>query len=95
MFSKKIFGQRIYELRKNAGETQTFLGELIGVKKGQISGIEKGNATTTAERIALFCEHYGVSADYLLGLTDDPEPKYGAQGAAEKGSFGKELSAEG
>ena len=79
MFSKKIFGQRIYELRKNAGETQTFLGELIGVKKGQISGIEKGNATTTAERIALICEHYGVSADYLLGLTDDPEPKYGAE----------------
>ena len=23
-----------------------------------------------------FCEHYGVSADYLLGLTDDLEPKY-------------------
>ena len=79
MFSKKIFGERIHELRKNAGETQKFLGELIGVKKGQISGIEKGHATTSAERIALICQHYGVSADYLLGLTDDPEPKYGAQ----------------
>jgi len=76
MFSKKLFGQRVFELRKGSGETQTFLGELIGVKKGQISGIEKGNATTTAERIALICEHYHVSADYLLGLTDDPEPKY-------------------
>ena len=74
MFSKKIFGQRIYELTN-----MTFLGELIGVKKGQISGIEKGNATTTAERIALICEHYGVSADYLLGLTDDPEPKNGVE----------------
>ena len=76
MFSKKLFGQRIYELRRSAGETQTFIGELIGVKKGQISGIEKGIATTTAERIALICLHYNVSADYLLGLTDDPEPKY-------------------
>ena len=76
MFSKKLFGQRIYELRRSAGETQTFLGELIGVKKGQMSGIEKGIATTTAERIALICLHYNVSADYLLGLTDDPEPKY-------------------
>ena len=79
MFSKEIFGPRIFELRTNAGETQTFLGNLIGVKKGQISGIEKGNVTTTAERIALICQHYKVSADYLLGLTDDPEPKYGAE----------------
>lgn len=76
MFSKKLFGQRIAELRKNSGESQTALGEMIGVKKGQISGIELGNVTTTAERIALICRHYGVSADYLLGLTDDPEPKY-------------------
>jgi len=76
MFSKKIFGQRIFELRKNSGETQEALGKILGVKKGQISGIERGNATTSAERIALICQHYGVSADYLLGLTDDPEPKY-------------------
>ena len=79
MFSKEIFGQRIYELRKDAGETQKFLGELIGVKKGQISEIERGNATTSAERIALICEHYNISADYLLGLTDDPEPKHGVK----------------
>lgn len=76
MFSKRIFGQRIYELRKGAGETQKCLGELIGVQKNQISEIERGNATTSAERIALICEHYKVSADYLLGLTDNPEPKY-------------------
>jgi len=76
MFSKKLFGQRIYELRNSSGETQAVLGEILGVKKAQISGIERGNATTSAERIALICEHYHVSADYLLGLTDDPEPKY-------------------
>lgn len=76
MFSKKIFGQRIFELRKDFGETQTALGELLGVKKGQISEIERGNRTTSAERIALICEHYKVSADYLLGLTDDPAPNY-------------------
>ncbi len=76
MFSKKLFGQRIFELRDKSGETQTDLGKILGVKKGQISGIERGNATTSAERIALICQHYGVSADYLLGLTDDPAPKY-------------------
>ena len=76
MFSKELFGQRIAELRKTCGETQATLAEQLGIKKNQISEIERGNRTTSAERIALICEHYGVSADYLLGLTDDPEPKY-------------------
>jgi len=76
MFSKKIFGQRISDLRNKHNETQSALAEILGVKKNQISAIECGNRTTTAERIALICQHYGVSADYLLGLTDDPEPKY-------------------
>ena len=80
MFSKELFGQRISELRKKQNETQAALAEQLGVKKNQISEIERGNRTTSAERIALICEHYKVSADYLLGLTDDPEPKYGADG---------------
>lgn len=80
MFSKELFGQRISKLRKDFDETQLALGELLGVGKSQISEIERGNRTTTAERIALICQHYHVSADYLLGLTDDPEPKYVAGG---------------
>lgn len=76
MFSRFLFGQRISEQRKKHNETQTALAELLGVKNNHISGIECGKRTTSAERIALICEHYGVSADYLLGLTDDPEPKY-------------------
>ena len=78
MFSKELFGQRISELRKDYGETQAALAEQIGIKKNQVSEIERGNRTTSAERIALICEHYQVSADYLLGLTDDPEPKHKA-----------------
>lgn len=76
MFSKELFGQRISELRKAYGETQDALAKQLGVKKNQVSEIERGNRTTSAERIALICLHYHVSADYLLGLTDDPEPKY-------------------
>lgn len=78
MFSKEIFGQRILEQRKKHGETQKLLAQILGVGETQITEIEHGRATTSAERIALICEHYKVSADYLLGLTDDPEPKHGA-----------------
>ena len=76
MFSKELFGKRLMQLRKEHHETQPALAELLGVGKSQISEIENGNHTTSAERIVLLCEHYHVSADYLLGLTDDPTPRW-------------------
>ena len=72
MFSKELFGQRILQLRKQHNETQKDLAELLDVGKGHISEIERGNRTTKAEKIALICQHYQVSSDYLLGLVDDP-----------------------
>lgn len=75
MFSKELFGQRLKECRKQAGETQEQLGDIIDVRKSRISEMEKGINTTTAEKIALICEHYQVSSDYLLGLVDDPRAR--------------------
>ena len=74
MFSKELFGARLCEVRKKHGETQTDLATLIGVKKTQISEMENGKKTTTAEKIALICAHYKISADYLLGLEDEKPP---------------------
>ena len=51
------------------------LADFIGAAKNSISEIENGKRTTTAEKIALICEHYRISADYLLGLSDDPTPR--------------------
>ena len=75
MFSKELFGQRILQLRKQHNGAQKDLAELLDVGKGHISEIERGNRTTSAERIALICEHYQVSSDYLLGLVDDPQAR--------------------
>ncbi len=33
--------------------------------------MESGRKTTTTEKLSLICRHYHVSADYLLGLSDD------------------------
>ena len=46
----------------------------MGVKPKQIMEMENGRKTTTLEKLALICRHYNVSADYLLGLTDEPRP---------------------
>ena len=77
MFSKEQFGQRVQELRGLCGETQKVLGEAIGMSANNVSEMEHGKKTTTSEKIALLCLHYNVSADYLLGLSDQPRPESG------------------
>ena len=74
MFTKEQFGARLRCLRQKHHEAQGVLGGLLGVTATQISDIEKGKASTTLEKLAAICEHYKVSADYLLGLTNDPTP---------------------
>lgn len=75
MFSKEIFGQRLLEIRKQNNETQSELGKILDLAKGRISDMENGRNTTTVDKIFLICEHYKVSSDYLLGLSDDPTPR--------------------
>ena len=75
MFSKEIFGERLAEIRKKNHETQAGLASLLGCVKSHVSEMEHGKKTTTAEKIALICEHSHVASDYLLGLSDDPSPR--------------------
>ena len=71
---KDIFSQRLQTLRKSAGENQETLGAVIGIGKTGVSEMENGRRTTTLEKLAVICQHYNVSADYLLGLTDEKAP---------------------
>ena len=72
MFSKEEFGQRLKKLRLERQENQSVLAEVLGVSVAQISEIENGTKATTLEKFALICEHYQVSADYLLGFQPGP-----------------------
>ncbi|WP_366460892.1 helix-turn-helix domain-containing protein [Flintibacter hominis] len=70
------------KLRKGRGEQQKDLAEAIGAAQVSISDIENGRKATSFDKLAAICRHYNVSADYLLGLTDearplDPEKKEG------------------
>ena len=74
MPSETGFGGRIHRLRMEKKEPQRVLAELLGVSVTQISDIEKGRRTTGIDNVALICRHYNVTADYLLGLIDEPRP---------------------
>ena len=65
-----IIGERIKELREQAGENQEELGEMIFSSQTAISHYENGRIKPNVDTIAAIAKHYNVSADYLLGLTD-------------------------
>lgn len=62
-----INGDRLRELRKNNGLTQSKLGEVLGVTKASICCYEKGTRTPTVQNLIDLMEFFGVSADYLIG----------------------------
>ena len=72
MFQKEIMGQRLFALRKSNGKTQADLSKLLDVTPTQVSDLENGKTTTTLARLCLLCDYFGVSSDYLLGRTDEP-----------------------
>lgn len=70
MSNNNIIGERIKELREQAGEKQWELAEMIFTHQTAISLYESGRIKPNVDTIAAIAKHYNVSADYLLGLTD-------------------------
>lgn len=65
--------ERIRDLRRKNNLTQEQLADMLGIHKATISRIENGDSVT--DEIALsIAKHFGVSLDFLFGVTDDPEP---------------------
>ena len=65
---------RVRKLRKARGEQQKDLADAIGATQATVSDIENGRRATSFDKLAAICQHYNVSADYLLGLIDEPRP---------------------
>lgn len=70
-FNRAEFGQRLYALRKQKKLSQDGLAAVLGVTHTQISDLEKGKTGTTLDKLFAICKYFNVSADYLLGLTEN------------------------
>ena len=64
---------RLKELRENAGLTQAKFGSLFNASQNTVSNWEKGNRRIDNERLVQFSKYFGVSVEYLLNCTDDPQ----------------------
>lgn len=66
----EIISQRVADGRLACGMTQMQLAVEVGISAQHLSSIETHRLTPSAETIVALCMALGVSADYLLGLSD-------------------------
>lgn len=69
----KVFGARLKELRKEKKLKQTDMAEAMGLAPRNYQRMEYGKTNVTATTLLFLCDYFRVSADYLLGRTDDRE----------------------
>ena len=67
-------GKRIKELRRKKGLTQAELARRLNYSRQLVSLWEIDESMPDASTVKQLAELFNVSADYLLGRTDDPEP---------------------
>lgn len=68
-----MIGERLYDLRKDAGLTQDQLAAILNINKHSISSYERNKSEPPDEIKISIAKYFCVSVDYLLGLSDNPE----------------------
>ena len=66
-----MYGERIRELRLEHGLTQNELAKAMNTTQKSISKYETEFLDLNTDMIIALCKYFKVSADYLLGLTDE------------------------
>ena len=63
--------QRIRDLREDHDYTQEYVASYLGMKQSQYSRYERGLRDTPTDILIALVKLYNVSADYILGITDN------------------------
>jgi transcriptional regulator with XRE-family HTH domain len=72
-----LHAERLREMREKKGLTQRELAHLCGMNEHQVFRYENGKSDPSATNLGLIARELGVSADYLLGLSDYPNGQFG------------------
>lgn len=66
--------KRLKDLREDSDITQKALAERLHIRQNTYSQYENGQRQIPIEVLIELSEIYGVSVDYILGLTDVKQP---------------------
>ena len=67
----EYFGDKLRALRMEKKLTQNDLAARLGIVGASVSSYEKNKQYPSVEVLIQLCQTFDVSADYLLGLSDD------------------------
>ena len=67
----EYFGDKLRALRMKKNLTQNDLAARLGIVGASVSSYEKNKQYPSVEALIQLCQTFDVSADYLLGLSDD------------------------
>ncbi len=70
MYNKKIFSERIKEIRNARNETQKEFAKFVNSTAATISAYENGTKNPSLEVVANIADKCDVSIDWLCGLSD-------------------------
>lgn len=65
--------ERIRSLREDKDLTQTDVAEFLKTSQTVYSRYERNERSLPIEMLYELCDFYNVSADYILGRTDNPK----------------------
>ena len=66
------FTPKIAEMRVYLGITQQELADSLGVAREIVAHWERGTRQVKAYHLLQIAQQYGISVDWLLGLSDEP-----------------------
>lgn len=69
-----MIGERLLDLRKDVDMTQDELAAVLNINKHSISSYERDKSEPPDEIKIAIAKYFGVSVDYLLGITNSPQP---------------------
>ena len=65
-----LYYERFRQFRLERGITQAQVAEMLGISQQQYFKYEKGINELPIRYLSVICKAYGISADWLLGLTN-------------------------
>jgi len=71
---KTNYYKRIRDLRDDHDLSQRVLAEKLGMKQAQYSRYELGYRDIPTDILIALADIYNTSTDYILGLTNEPNP---------------------
>ena len=70
-----VFSNRLKVMRENAGWTKTYVANRLHLPLTTYANYEYGNREPDINTIGAISTLFNTSNDYLMGKTDNPEPK--------------------